>query len=395
MRADGGHAAAASPAWLQVGLQWVHFLAVGVWIGGLALVLAFVRAHREHGPPVDTVRRYSRLAGWALLVVIATGVLRAANELGGFGWWLRAFDTDYGTTLVVKIAVVAGIIGLGAWNRYRSIPRLDERPGLLRRLMTIEVVGAVGVFALTGVLTSLPPEPPEAPAPPAPQRLVAEGNDFATTMRLRLAVTPGEPGPNRFALQVSDFDTGEPLAIDRAVLRFDTPSRPQIPTSRLELTADGDRWTAEGAQLSVPGAWVVTAAIEQGSEGTEIPLVVVVPDPGQTDQVSAAPDQPTIHTISYPGGQQLQVYLDPDAAGPAQVHLTAFDDQGNELPVRDLRIVAIPPEGSPQTLSPQRFSPGHFVTPVELTEGTWSFVIVADTRAGDALTATFDQTVEP
>jgi hypothetical protein len=261
--------------------------------------------------------------------------------------------------------------------------------------MTIEVVGAVGVFALTGVLTSLPPEPPEAPAPPAPQRLIAEGNDFATTMRLRLAVTPGEPGPNRFALQVSDFDTGEPLAIDRAVLRFDTPSRPQIPTSRLELTADGDRWTAEGAQLSVPGAWVVTAAIEQGSEGTEIPLVVVVPDPGQTDQVSAAPDQPTIHTISYPGGQQLQVYLDPDVAGPAQVHLTAFDDQGNELPVRDLRIVAIPPEGSPQTLSPQRFSPGHFVTPVELTEGTWSFVIVADTRAGDALTATFDQTVEP
>lgn len=395
MRADGGHAAAASPAWLQVGLQWIHFLAVGTWIGGLALVFAYVRARRDAGPPVDAVRRYSHLAGYALLVAVLTGVLRSANELGGIGWWLHAFDTSYGATLVVKIAVVAGVIGLGAWNRYRSIPRMGDRPGPLRRVMAVELVGAVGVFALTGVLTSLPPEPPRAPAPPAPQRLVAEGSDFATTMRLRLTVTPGEPGPNRFDLQVLDYDTGEPLAVDRAALRFDTPSRPRIPTSRLELASDGDRWTAQGTQLSVPGAWVVTAAIQRGSEGTEIPLVLVVPDPGQDDQVSSAPGQPTIHTITYPGGQQLQLYLDPAVPGPGQLHLTAFDAQGNELPVRDPRVVAIPPDGSPQTLSSERFSPGHVVAAVELTEGPWSFVVVADTREGDALTATFEQDVGP
>jgi putative copper export protein len=395
MRADGGHAAAASPAWVQVGLQWFHFLAVGVWIGGLALVLAFVRARRDAGPPVDAVRRYSRLAGYAVLIVVLTGLFRAANELGGIGWWLHAFDTSYGTTLVVKIAVVVTVIALGAWNRYRSIPRLDDRPGLLRRVMAIELVGAVGVFALTGVLTSLPPEPPAPPAPPAPQRLVVEGSDFATTMRLRLTVSPGEPGPNRFALQILDYDTGDPLAVDRAALRFDTPSRPQIPTSRLELEADGARWTAEGTQLSVPGAWVVTAAIQRASQGTEIPLVLVVADPNQSDQVAAAPDQPTIHTITYPGGQQLQLYLDPDVPGPGQVHLTAFDARGDELPIRELRVVAITPDGTTRTLAPERFTPGHFVTPVGLTEGSWSFVFVADTKAGDALTATFEQSVGP
>ncbi|HEY7666990.1 MAG TPA: copper resistance protein CopC [Actinomycetota bacterium] len=395
MRADGGHAAAASPAWLQVGLQWIHFLAVGTWIGGLALVLGYVRGRQGGRAPVEEVRRYSRLAGWAVLLVVATGVLRAANELGGFGWWFEAFATSYGTTLVVKIAVVAGIVALGAWNRYRSIPRLDDAPRLLRRVMTIEVAGAVGVFALTGVLTSLPPEPTAATPPPPPQRLMAEGSDFATTMRVSLTVTPGEPGPNRFALQVLDYDTGDALPVDRATLRFDTPSRPQIPTSRLELAADGARWSADGSQLSVPGAWIVTAAIQQGDQGTEIPLALVVADPNQRDQVSAAPEQPTIHTITYPGGQQLQVYLDPDVAGPGQLHLTAFDAQGNELRIRELRIVAVPPERAPQTLAPERFSPGHFVTPVELSEGSWSFVLVADTATGDALTAAFDQTVAP
>ncbi|MFN8234032.1 MAG: CopD family protein [Actinomycetota bacterium] len=393
MRADGGHAATASPPWIQVGLQWIHFLAMGIWIGGLALVLGFMLSRRDGRPVVEAVRRYSRLAGYALLVVVATGAIRAANELGGVGWWLRAFETPYGTTLVAKIAVVAGVIALGAWNRYRTIPRLHERPGPLRRLMAIELVGAVGVFALTGVLTSLPPEPPAAPTPPAPPRLVVEGADFATTMRVRLTIGPGEPGPNRFALQVLEHDTGEPLSVDRAALRFDTPSRPQIPTSQLELALRGDAWTADGSQLSVPGAWVVTASIQRGGEGSEIPLNVVVPDPGQRDRVSSVPGQPTVHAISFPDGRQLQLYLDPDVPGPGQLHLTAFDADGDELPLRELRVVAVPPEGAPLTLTPERFSPGHFVTPVELTQGPWSFVVVADTRAGDSLTAAFEQTV--
>ncbi len=339
------------------------------------------------------MRRYSRLAGYALAVVVVTGVVRAANELGGIGWWTRAFDTSYGTTLVVKIVVVLAVIALGAWNRYRSIPRLGDRPGMLRRVMAIELVAALGVFSLTGVLTSLPPEPPAAPTPAPPQRIVAEGSDFATTMRLRLTVAPGEPGPNRFELRVLDYDTGDPLTVDRAALRFDTPTRPDLPTSRLELASRGDGWVADGTSLSVPGVWTVTASIQRGAEGTEVPLVLVVEDPDQRDVVATAPDQPDIHTITFPGGDQLQVYLDPAAAGPGQVHLTAFDAQGAELPIDELRIVAVPPDGAPRTLTPERFSPGHFVTPVELTEGDWTFVAVADTAAGDSLTASFDQTV--
>jgi copper transport protein len=393
IRADGGHAAASSNAWLQVGLQWIHFVAVGVWIGGLALVLGHVRARREAGPPIEAVRRYSRMAGWALATVLVTGAIRAGNELGGIGWWLRASDTSYGTTLVVKILVVSIVIALGAWNRYRSIPRLGERPGLLRRVMAIELVGAFGVFSLTGILTALPPQPPAAPPPAAPQRLVAEGRDFATTMRLRLTVSPGTPGPNRFDVRVAEYDSGEPLPVDRVALRFDSPSRPQLPTTQLELKASGDRWVADGTALSVPGVWTLTASVQRAAEGTEVPLVLVVEDPSQVDVVSTAPDQPDIHSIALSGGERIQVYLDPSEPGPGQVHFTAFDAQGAELPIDDLRIVAVPPEGAPIALSSDRFSPGHFVASVQLTEGDWTFVSVADTAAGESLTASFAQTV--
>jgi hypothetical protein len=334
------------------------------------------------------------MAGYALAIVLVTGAIRASNELGGIDWWLRAFETRYGTTLVLKTTLVVGVIALGAWNRYRSIPRLGERAGMLRRVMAVEVLGAVGVFSLTAVLTSLPPEPPREPSDVPAPRLVAEGNDFATTMRLRLVVTPGTPGPNGFALQVRDFDTGEPLDVDRAALRFDSPSRPQLPTTRLELDARGDRWVADGAALSAPGVWTVTASVQRGADGTEVPLVLVVQDPGQVDVVSTAPDQPDIHSITLAGGERFQLYLDPSAPGPGQVHVTAFDAQGAELPIDDLGIVAVPPGDAPIALNPERFSPGHFVASVELTEGDWAFVFVTETAAGDSLTPSFQQTVE-
>ena len=188
VRAMGGHAAAAATPALQIGLQWLHFMAASVWMGGLALTFLLLRARRRTGgaPPVDEVRAYSSLAGYALAVVLVTGVLRATQEVGGLSKLFDVFRGSYGTTLDVKIAVVLVLIGLGAFIRYRSIPRMDTRPGLIRRVMAIELVGAVGVFSLTGVLTGLPPRPPVAPPAAEPSRVTLTGSDFATTMKVRV-----------------------------------------------------------------------------------------------------------------------------------------------------------------------------------------------------------------
>ncbi len=168
IRAIGGHAAAAATPALQIGLQWIHFMAASVWMGGLALAFLALRARRraEEDAPTAEIRRYSSLAGYALAVVLVTGVLRATEEVGGLSTLLHLFRGSYDTTLDIKVAVVIALIGLGALNRYRSIPRMASHTGLLRRVMAIELVGAVGVFGLTGTLTGLPPRPPRhAPGP--------------------------------------------------------------------------------------------------------------------------------------------------------------------------------------------------------------------------------------
>ena len=399
-RAQGGHASAEGWAWLQVGVQWIHILAVGVWVGGFVPVLLWLRERRREGEDhaaSPAIHRYSTMAGVALLLVAVSGSVRAVTALGGFGAVLRIFRTSYGTALAIKVALAVVLIGLGAVNRYRSIPRLDLGYGaMLRRVMRFEVVAAVGVFALTGTLTGLAPNPPAAQAAPPPSRITATAADFTTTMRLTLTATPGTAGPNTFVLAVNDFDTGAPLpGVTGASLMFTLPGRADVGASTLDLARGaGGTWTAQGTNLSIAGTWQIQAQVQQGARATTVLLTLSTAAPAQ--QITTTPPQPgqpTIYTITLEGGRSIQAYNDPGTAGPNQLHVTAFDTKGTELPLGSISLRATPQGGSPRTLTTTRFSAGHFVASVALTPGPWHFDIEASARDGSVLQAFFDQTI--
>ena len=400
VRATGGHAGAHP---LQVIVQWIHFMVIAIWVGGFALLLLLLRARRRSAPPVAEARAYSRLAGYALLVVVASGLVRAIDELGGLSGVKKALDTSYGTTLAIKVAFVLVLIALGAMNRLRSIPRLTEGSPLLARVIGVEIVTAVTILGLTATLTGLPPHPqPTRPAsgPAVPAAVTVEGSDFATTVRVMLDITPGTPGPNTYDLLVSDFDTGDPVPADAVTLRFEAVGRPELETSSAQLAhgMDGmegmaDHWTGDGTELSVPGPWTVTALIATGAEATEVPMTLSIEPPDQQVDVAAREGQPTIVTFTSSDGRQLQYYADPGVGGPNQLHLTAFDADGQELPLTEAAIVVTPSDGAPQVLDVTRFSPGHFVANATLDPGDWHIDLLATTEDGGALTGAFDQTI--
>jgi copper transport protein len=395
VRAMGGHAAAAATPALQIGLQWLHFMAASVWMGGLALTFLWLRAQRrtEGSVPVDEVRAYSFLAGYALAVVLVTGVLRATQEVGGVSKLFDLFRGSYGTTLDVKVALVLVLIGLGAFNRYRSIPRMDTRTGLLRRVMAIELVGAIGVFSLTGMLTGLAPRPPAIAPPAAPARVTLTGSDFATTMNVSLVITPGTAGPNGFNVDVTDFDSGAPLDATDVSLRFEPVGIAGVGPSTLDLKHHGDRWMGNGSQVSIAGVWTITVVVQTASSGTEIPLTLVTSLPDQDVSVATAEGQPDIYTVAFPDGEQLQLYNDPGTPGADELHLTAFDADGVELPIKDAVMVAVTPDGTASSVPPRRFSAGHFVGDLTLTAGDWMFFVQATARDGRVLVASFEQTI--
>ena len=405
VRATSGHAAALVPALPNELAQWFHFLAIGVWIGGLLPLALLLRERMAAGrpAPVAEAARFSRTAGWALLVVVITGAARTVGEAGGFGDVLEMLTgTSYGTALIVKLALAFSLIGLGAFNRRRSIPRLATDDGLLRKVVTVEVAAAVGVFALTGTLTSLNPDASRGDPPPPPaRRAITSGADFATTTRVTFTATPGTAGPNTFEARIVGYDDDLPVDADEVSVLMSPIGRPEIEPTTLELrpggTADDgapSAWTGTGTQLSLAGAWDLVVQVRSGARTTEVPLVLVTRAPPTTSVVAqGSGDLPDIETFTMSTGEQLQLYLDPGTPGTNEYHVTAFDPQGQELPLSGLVVVAVDPDGLTQTLDVTRLAPGHFAAPVETGAGRWTFEVVATSEGGTVLQATQEQEV--
>jgi copper transport protein len=398
LHAQAGHAGSQSPVWFNVGVQWLHLVAVGVWVGGLAWLLLGMRSS---GPNERAgVGQFSFMAGIALGVVAVTGVVRAIDEIGGIGAWRRLFETSFGVALLIKGALFAGLVALGARNRYVNVPAVSqrgERFRSLRRTVGGEVALAVGIFGVTGVLTQLPPAAHVAAAPsPVPAHVVATGSDFATSARVRLTIVPGTVGPNHFEARITDYDTGVPLDATSVSLTFKLSGHPELgsPSQDLSRTASGV-WTGEGTPLSMPGAWDVSVLIQDRAGSVVVPLEVQTRAPPQHIEVTRAPGQPTLYTITLPGGLSLQTYIDPGTPGNNVVHFTFFQPSGDEQPIASATATATTPAGDTEDLPLIRFDPGHFVANTRLDEGHWRFGIQATTKEGVPLSASFEQTISP
>ena len=280
-----GHAAApGSLLVLNVAAQWVHFTAIGVWVGGLFWLLLGFRTRDREGRAA-AVGIFTRVATVVLVVVLATGLIRAFVEVGSF---TALTDSRYGQTLIVKIALVAALVGLGALNHFFWAPAVrDGRGGRAGRRFALnsrgELAVALGVLAATAVLTNLVPgrvDVVAGGAEPVPSAgVTVTGTDYATSVRVTLSLTPGVAGSNEYQLRVVEYDTGEPLTgVTEVGMRCSLPERPDMApvTVELEPSADGV-WGGAGLDFSVAGLWTVDVSLQETDGGTTVPLELEVP----------------------------------------------------------------------------------------------------------------------
>ncbi|HLG04730.1 MAG TPA: CopD family protein [Gemmatimonadales bacterium] len=161
-----GHAATAEAGRLGWLLDALHVGLGGLWLGGLAvMVLAGIPAcNRLESDRQPTAIRllvadFSRRARLAAPVGIGLGIGLAARYLG-WGWPLRFTASSYGWVLAGKVAAVAGLAAIGAYNWKVLQPRVGEPGGgggpRLRRSGLLELGFGLLVLLLTGILVALP-----------------------------------------------------------------------------------------------------------------------------------------------------------------------------------------------------------------------------------------------
>lgn len=388
---EAGHAAAAaSLTWAQVLAQWAHFAAVGVWMGGLAALLLGVRGEPDE-PKTRAVRRFSAVALFALAVVAVTGVVRAVDEVGEWG---ALFSTGYGRIVLVKAFLLLALLALGAVNRYRNVPAVRRSLRGLRRVSRAELGLAAGVLAAAAALAALVPPASVPEVQAAPAALTVTGSDFATSVRARLEVDPGVPGPNRFRLRLTDFDTGEPVSAQQVELRFAPAGISGFEPSALGLRAAGDGvYQGVGANLAAGGPWEVTALVQRAEGAVEIPLRVATLC--ETTEIPGPANLFTIDVVELPDGSSVQAYAEKAGGSRYQVHFTFIDPRGRAADIEDdPRLVASGPSGELQVLEPRPLARAHYYAGLTVEPGRWRFDGAARTTEGALLSGCLEQTFD-
>lgn len=139
-------------------VHFIHQVGAAVWIGGLVgLALTLRSGGPIHDVRARMTRTVSRAAGWAVALIVATGLLAAYTALGwSHAQWRYSL---YGQTLLAKLALAVGAVTIGAYNRWRVVPRVADGAGAerLRRNVTAEMVLIGLVLAFSALLAHFPP----------------------------------------------------------------------------------------------------------------------------------------------------------------------------------------------------------------------------------------------
>lgn len=137
-----GHASDLGDFSVREMMDLFHLLAASAWGGGLfvlsSLVLPPLIKRGDMITMAEISRRFSRMAGFAVVIIVLTAVYNALTYVADFS---LLWKTTYGLTVFAKMVLLYFLILLGGVNRYVSVPLLQhvagsriEGPGLIAHI---------------------------------------------------------------------------------------------------------------------------------------------------------------------------------------------------------------------------------------------------------------------
>jgi putative copper resistance protein D len=158
-----GHPVDAGVFSIPVWANWMHLLAISVWVG-LVLVTTYIVSPRLFNTPASErantaafIQSLSGAATFALFVLVATG---AYNGWRGVATPENLLTSAYGQILLLKLALVGIAVALGGHNRFFEMPSLlvslkEPHPeSSLRPLKRFAAVLHIESIVLSGALVA-------------------------------------------------------------------------------------------------------------------------------------------------------------------------------------------------------------------------------------------------
>ncbi|MFJ3643731.1 copper resistance CopC/CopD family protein [Streptomyces sp. NPDC090108] len=372
------HASTGLQPGIAMPVDVVHLLAVAAWLGGLTtLLVALYRAPADAPVEAAVVRRFSRVAFGSVLALVATGTYQSWRQLGS---WSAFTGTRYGQLLLVKIGLVAVLVGV-AWISRRWTARLTDpaetgaEAGAEAEVGAESEVGAgaeagAGAGAAVGAAAAGGVRSVQAGAEAADS--AGTGTESPTGTTTATTTTTGDR--TRDGERAEDGERAAQLARQRAA----------VDAARDKRLRDGDpnRSGLRRSVLAEAGVAVVLLAVTTMLTQTE---------PGRTEQDAraAAPSPSSSASSSSSGAVTLDMSFDTggtDGKGLVRIDIDPARVGGNEMHVYvqrpNGRAFDIPEVKIAFTLEAKRIGP-LTVNPDHITTGHWAADGVQIPVAGD------------
>jgi copper transport protein len=249
--------------------DYLHVLAAAFWGGGLFhFPLSLSQGLWSVSPEVRRVVLVALVPRFSLMASLCVGTVLIT---GGYNAWAQvtvfpALRTPYGVTLLVKLALVFPLLGLGALNLLWVRPRLARRDRAghwLHWTVTVEALLLVMILGAVGILTSLEPARQVATQQGiAPERPLTF-QDTVEGVHITLTVTPGRVGPNRVVVALTDrrgapVRNASQVELRLSALEADVGERTAYASAR----GDGT-YVLDDALLSLMGQWQVQMVVRR------------------------------------------------------------------------------------------------------------------------------------
>ena len=155
-----GHAASSRHVGLSITFDVLHVAAASVWLGGLFMVLvagmpAMRRVPNDRDAVASLVNSFHPVALFCAPIAVVAGLGTSWLRVGT---WPAVWGTAYGRTLLLKLAIVLLVAGMGTYNWMRARRRLNAggSVGPFRVTASVELLLAAFVLAVTTLLVTTP-----------------------------------------------------------------------------------------------------------------------------------------------------------------------------------------------------------------------------------------------
>ncbi|MCX5196335.1 copper resistance protein CopC [Streptomyces sp. NBC_00249] len=360
------HASTGIQPGIAMPVDILHLLAVATWLGGLAALL--VALHKVPDIEREAVQRFSKVAFVSVLVLAATGIYQSWRQLGS---WSALTGTSYGQLLIIKVGLVAVLVGVASLSR-KWTARLAEVPAAER---TAEPAGVL-------VGGDVSRETPTATDSSEPSGTADVGGPSGASA----AGGTAEEAAEETAEEAADPRRAAQLAWQRA-------AREKAREKQVR-DADPGRAGLRRSVLAEAAVAVVLLAVTTVLTSTE-PGRAAEQETGRGAATTAVPNRAVKITLPFDTGGQngkgnVRLELDPGRVGANTLHLWADGPDGKPLDLPEVKISFTLPakEIGPLPVVPDRAAPGHWTASgVQLPlAGEWRIDVTVRTSDIDQTT---------